>query len=675
MTRIYIPSQGPQDWQWLLAKPGLHWKHGASAKALADAWEGADPWPPEVETALTSAGFGDLDLLVAIPEHLTPLPGGARASQTDLLVLARRAGGEQVVLAVEGKVAEPFGDHSVAEWRQQSDSKGRQDRLAFLLERLGLPDDDAAAGLRYQLLHRTAAALLEAERFGAPEAVMLVHSFSPTADWHNDYVRFAESLGADPGSQPIVSARVPGGVQLHLGWVTGDVAPLLQAPTPGRRFDRAVAVARELHAGQLRKGTKVPYVAHLLGVASLVLEDGGTENEAIAALLHDAVEDQGGASTLRRIEQLFGREVADIVAACSDTDAVPKPPWRERKEAYVAHLATARPSAVRVSLADKLHNARAILFDLHAGADVWRRFNADRDDVLWYYRALADAFRARDGGPMADELRRTVDAIEEHGSDSSRRSPGVLVSHEPASEDGANAVPAALDFSEPDNAIAEQFGRVIRALAQGRTDRAAAELVGLAGVTKSTHPIEPMPTLPREAWPKATHGQTRIPQFRRSHGSMSVIGSPASTAVAGQFRLSCSASSRTRFRPSSPITRTGSATSLRGCIGTSRRALTTCTLSPWAAITRPRPISRPRARAASTRSAISPWRRSAGPCVLTGPAGRGSSTSTDPCGSDSADQIRASTTRGREHSKPQGPRHQNRLQCCRDQRRRSKSVT
>ncbi len=354
MTRIYVPSQGPEDWRWLLANPGLHWKHGASAKALADAWEAANPWPPEIESALTKAGFGELELLLAIPEHQTPLPGGARASQTDLLVLARRVAGPQVVLAVEGKVAEPFGGHTIADWVQQSDSQGRKERLAFLLERLGLRDDDEAAGLRYQLLHRAAAAVLEAERFGAPEAAMLVHSFSPTAERHDDYARFARALGAEPDSQTIVSARVPGDVKLYLGWVKGAVRSQPEGPALGSRFVRAVSVAGELHAGQLRRGTDIPYVAHLLGVASLVLEDGGTEDEAIAALLHDAVEDQGGASTLRRIEQLFGREVAHIVAACSDTDVVPKPPWHERREAYIAHLATARPSVLRVSLADTL---------------------------------------------------------------------------------------------------------------------------------------------------------------------------------------------------------------------------------------------------------------------------------------------------------------------------------
>jgi hypothetical protein len=210
MNRIYVPSRGAQDWRELLAKPDLHWKHGASAMALADTWEAADSWPPEVEAALEKAGFDGLDLLLAIPERQTPLPGDGRTSQTDLLVLARRAGRPQVVLAVEGKAAEPFGRDTVAEWRRRTASEGRTERLAFLLERLGLADDEMTAALRYQLLHRTTAALLEAERFGAPEAVMLVHSFSRTAEWHSDYARFAQALGAESDRGIIAPARVPG---------------------------------------------------------------------------------------------------------------------------------------------------------------------------------------------------------------------------------------------------------------------------------------------------------------------------------------------------------------------------------------------------------------------------------------------------------------------------------
>lgn len=173
-------------------------------------------------------------------------------------------------------------------------------------------------------------------------------------------------------------------------------------------------MARRLHADQRRKGTDIPYLAHLLGVTALVLEDGGDEDEAVAALLHDAVEDQGGAATLARIRERFGDRVAAIVEACSDTDEVPKPPWRARKEAHLAHLRhpDLPDGALRVSLADKLHNARAILADVRAGGDaVFARFNAPRDEQAWYYGTLATTFAERTSSPMAAELRRVVDAI------------------------------------------------------------------------------------------------------------------------------------------------------------------------------------------------------------------------------------------------------------------------
>jgi len=181
----------------------------------------------------------------------------------------------------------------------------------------------------------------------------------------------------------------------------------------GDRFDEALGFASELHRTQPRKGTGVPYVSHLLGVASLVLEDEGSEDEAIAALLHDAVEDGGGRQMLSEIRRRFGDEVAEIVLGTSDTDEMPKPPWRARKERYIAHLVEdGRPSVVRVSLADKLHNVRALTRDLRVhGEDVWERFNPESDQ-LWYYRTLANTFAALSESPMVADLEREVDELE-----------------------------------------------------------------------------------------------------------------------------------------------------------------------------------------------------------------------------------------------------------------------
>jgi (p)ppGpp synthase/HD superfamily hydrolase len=171
--------------------------------------------------------------------------------------------------------------------------------------------------------------------------------------------------------------------------------------------------APRTHRTQLRKGAGIPYVGHLLGVCSLVLEDGGSEDEAIAALLHDAAEDRGGERMLAEIRTRFGDHVADIVAACSDTFETPKPPWRERKQTYIDHLDGQPEAVLRVSLADKLFNARAILRDyLLVGDDVWNRFKAGRDGQLWYYRELADRFTRLLPGWMAVELAEVVGELE-----------------------------------------------------------------------------------------------------------------------------------------------------------------------------------------------------------------------------------------------------------------------
>jgi (p)ppGpp synthase/HD superfamily hydrolase len=179
------------------------------------------------------------------------------------------------------------------------------------------------------------------------------------------------------------------------------------------RFEDALAYTTRLHRTQMRKGSGVPYMSHLLGVTSLVLTYGADEDEAIAALLHDAVEDQGGPETREAIRQRFGGRVAEIVDGCTDSDETPKPPWRERKEAYIAHLREAAASVRLVSAADKLHNARAIARDYRiVGEDVWRRFRGGREGTLWYYAALVDVLSEAGGGAIVEELRRTVEELQ-----------------------------------------------------------------------------------------------------------------------------------------------------------------------------------------------------------------------------------------------------------------------
>lgn len=179
------------------------------------------------------------------------------------------------------------------------------------------------------------------------------------------------------------------------------------------RFEEALVFAAQLHREQRRKGSNVPYVSHLLAVSSLVIEHGGDEDQAIAALLHDAIEDQGGPKAREDILRRFGERVTEIVEGCTDSQANPKPPWRARKEAFIAGISEESPSVQLVCAADKLHNARCILNDYRTlGEEVWQRFVGGREGTLWYYRELAKALIQSGRTPLVDELERVVGEIE-----------------------------------------------------------------------------------------------------------------------------------------------------------------------------------------------------------------------------------------------------------------------
>lgn len=197
-----------------------------------------------------------------------------------------------------------------------------------------------------------------------------------------------------------------------------DAARKHELPEPllDEEFLRAFAYALKKHRTQRRKGKRVPYIEHLMGVCSIVLHYGGGQEEAIAALLHDVVEDQGGKPVLEEIRAEFGDRVAHIVEGCTDTDSFPKPPWEQRKKAYIAHVPSADSGVRLVSASDKLHNARAILADYReVGDKVWDKFQGRRDGTLWYYRELVRAFRAAPSDPrvdhVVDELERVVHAL------------------------------------------------------------------------------------------------------------------------------------------------------------------------------------------------------------------------------------------------------------------------
>ena len=175
------------------------------------------------------------------------------------------------------------------------------------------------------------------------------------------------------------------------------------------RFDEALVYASRLHRDQRRKGTAIPYISHLMSVAALVLEHGGNEDQAIAALLHDAVEDQGGEPTLEEIRRRFGEGVAQIVADCSDAWGEPKPLWRARKEAYIDKLPKKNTASLLVSLADKTHNAKAILSDFRLiGDELWSRFSGGKEGTIWYYQTLSAIYDEVIPGALARELAITV---------------------------------------------------------------------------------------------------------------------------------------------------------------------------------------------------------------------------------------------------------------------------
>jgi hypothetical protein len=210
-----IPSAGPESWRQFLAQPDLQWAVGFSARTMAHSWEAAKGVPPEI-VALLEPHVGKIEPLIIVPEHKTALPGGTRESQSDVFMLARHANGT-VACTIEGKVDEPFGP--TVQEQMAKESKGKRERLDYLCQRLGLKD--CPNEIRYQLLHRTASALIEADRFDAKDAAMIVHSFSPDRRWFDAYAAFVRLLGGEAAADKSCSISI-GGRRLILGWACGE---------------------------------------------------------------------------------------------------------------------------------------------------------------------------------------------------------------------------------------------------------------------------------------------------------------------------------------------------------------------------------------------------------------------------------------------------------------------
>jgi hypothetical protein len=222
MKCTYVPSRGVKDWKGLLAKPEKHWRKGYSARAVAHCWEEAAGFPPEIARLFSESGiaaFEDVELMMAFPEYVVPLRGKGEGSHSDVFVLGKGADGELISVMVEGKVAEPF-DVTMDKWTA-SMSDNKKTRLAYLQEMLGL-SAQIPGEIRYQLVHRTASAVIEARRFNARHAAMVVHSFSQEDEGFGDYAAFAGLFGAEVRVGKLVHLNETNGIDLYCGWVRGD---------------------------------------------------------------------------------------------------------------------------------------------------------------------------------------------------------------------------------------------------------------------------------------------------------------------------------------------------------------------------------------------------------------------------------------------------------------------
>ena len=223
MGKFFVPTAGADDWKGLLASPERHWRKGYSARALASSWEDAGDFPSEVQQVFSECEFPvlqDMQLLLGFPEYQVPLRGGRAASQNDIFVLGKsKQRGQLIAITVEGKVAESF-DVTVSEWLEGA-SQGKLTRLKYLCGLLGLVEE-SLGDVRYQLLHRTASALILAERFNASAALMLVHSFSQEHEWFEDYQRFLGLFGQSGAPDSVTCLGERNGVDTYASWVVGD---------------------------------------------------------------------------------------------------------------------------------------------------------------------------------------------------------------------------------------------------------------------------------------------------------------------------------------------------------------------------------------------------------------------------------------------------------------------
>lgn len=356
MKRIFVPTQTGSDWQRLLAKPSLHWRAGRSAMTAAACWEAAgDRLPPEMSSLLdgtNDANLLNLRLLAAIPEWEVPLPGGRRSSFTDVLALARNEAG-LCAIAVEAKAGEPFGP-TVAE-ENADPSEGQAARLEYLQSLLGIKFD---GGVRYQLLHRTASAILTARDFHAGTAIMMAHAWNATDEQRHDFRIFADALCARPLAPGVVCVDRFLAPRLYLAWCDGNpefASRELPTVLSAQGLLTALHFAADKHRMQRRKDPEAsPYINHPIAVAQLLTECGVNDAATLnAAILHDTIEDTE--TSYDELVLRFGRTVADIVMELTDDKSLPK---EECKRLQVEHAPHMSRAGALVKLADKTCNIR-----------------------------------------------------------------------------------------------------------------------------------------------------------------------------------------------------------------------------------------------------------------------------------------------------------------------------
>lgn len=447
LTRL----ESQDDWARKLGKPS-HMKVGRSAHGLSTSWLGAGTIPSDVREVLDrEPALANLEPLLVVAEHQVPLPGGEAASQCDAWVLARRPTGSLVSIGVEAKVDEPFGE-TIEEWRR-GESVGKQRRLRALLETLEV--STLPESLRYQLVHRTAAPILEANRFGADTALLLVQSFDEGDAGFLAYQEFVSTLGGKAAIGSATSLGTRSGVGLWAAWIRSP-SPAGYAPARpdlfSQRIDLAMRLSSVAHALDNRKGTAIPYISHPMHVARLLEYDGWSEEVIVAGLLHDVLEDLEptdirvqarfkavfpalvqapldgagfAAAVAAFVRETFGSRVKALVDAVTEKkvdSAGVKRDWIDRKKDVIRHLEKADAEVVALKAADVVHNVRSILHDVsYLGVDtVTRRFNAPRADTLWYYEqvtaAVGPSLTGRllgRGSRLPNLLRRSVIALRE----------------------------------------------------------------------------------------------------------------------------------------------------------------------------------------------------------------------------------------------------------------------